>query len=227
MDGHFMSVEDRLEGVKPTRMELIELRIRLSLAEKGHSLLSEKLESLTNELFTILSLHKEIRNKITEAILEVRPKLAAIRMTMGPNRTKQIAFATPQTKKVSSSFRSLMGVRVPIIELVEEQVPTDVLPYHLIDTSSHLDEAQETFKGALELLVSLAESQSALTRLASEIADTKRRVNALNYIVIPRIRNTVEWITFTLAEQEREEFVRLKKVKTKIERSGREEFALV
>ncbi|MFQ5979120.1 MAG: V-type ATP synthase subunit D [Candidatus Heimdallarchaeota archaeon] len=217
-----MSSEDRLEGVKPTRMELIELRIRLSLAEKGYSLLSEKLESLTNELFTVLSVHKEIRDKISDAIQEVTPMLAAIRMTMGPSRTKQIALATPQTKKVSSNFRSLMGVRVPIIELLEEPISAEHLPYHLADTSAQLDEAQETFKSMLKLLVSLAESQSALTRLANEIADTKRRVNALNYIVIPRIRNTVEWITFTLAEQEREEFVRLKKVKTKIERSSEE-----
>jgi len=207
-------------------MELIELRLRLSLAEKGHSLLSEKLESLTNELFTVLSIHKEIRQKVTEALREVMPGLAAIRMAMGPSRTKQIALATPRTKTVSSSFRSLMGIKVPIIELVEKELREDVLPYHLADTSAVLDEAQEVFKSVLELLVSLSETQSALTRLAGEITDTKRRVNALNYIVIPRIRNTVDWITFTLAEQEREEFVRLKKVKTKIERSAEEKLVI-
>ncbi len=215
-----MSSEDRLEGVKPTRMELIELRTRLSLAEKGHSLLSEKLESLTNELFTSLNLHKELKEKAVEVLKAVHPNLAGIRMALGPSQTMQIAATIPQTRTVAPSFRSLMGVRVPVIELVEEKTPENAIPYNLLDTTIQLDEALEIFINALKTLISVAETQSTLTRLAKEISDTKRRVNALNYIVIPRIRNTVDWITFTLAEQEREEFVRLKKVKTKIERSA-------
>ncbi|MHA2176289.1 MAG: V-type ATP synthase subunit D [Candidatus Hodarchaeales archaeon] len=110
-----------------------------------------------------------------------------------------------------------MGISVPLFSLqTSESEKNEKMDYSLRKTSVKFDNNIITFKTALEDIIELAEVQTTLSRLSKEIIETKRRVNALNYIIIPRIEATVKWIKLTLAERERESFVRLKKVKKKI-----------
>lgn len=196
-------------------MELISLRTRKKLAENGYELLNKKLETLTNELFTILQSYREVQKSIRVAVIEASKALTRAEMAMGSLKVKETSLAYSQGVELEAESRSLMGVKVPIISIKEEEDETQ--QYTFFDSSVHLDEAVKVFKEALALIIKLGEVQSTITRLASEIQATKRRVNALKNIVIPRFDATIRWISLTLGEQEREEFVRLKKVKAKLE----------
>ena len=203
-------------NVNATRMELISLRNRKKLAQNGYELLNKKLETLTAELFSILQQFKELNKQVRPALKEATEALTLAEMAMGPLKVREIAESIPETISVEAVTRSLMGVRVPKIQLVEKE--HDNILYSLSNTSAYLDMAQQKFINALKLVVQLAEYQSTISRLSVEIQSTKRRVNALKNIVIPRFEATIEYIKLTLAEREREEFVRLKKVKANLEK---------
>ena len=209
-----MSTAEKLDGINATRMELISLKTRKTLAENGYELLNKKLETLTNELFTILNSYREVQKNIKLAIQNASKALTKAEMVMGSLKVKEASLAYSQGVTLEARSRSLMGVKVPLISITKDEMTQ---PYSYIDTSVSLDEAVKTFQETLALIVKLCEVQSTITRLASEIQATKRRVNALKNIVIPRFDATIRWIALTLGEQEREEFVRLKKVKAKIE----------
>lgn len=211
-----MSSSERL-NVNATRMELLGLRNRKKLAQNGYDLLNRKLETLTSELFTILQQFRELNQEIKPSIREASEALARTDMAMGSMKVREIAQGFPETVRIEASSRSLMGVRVPKIKL-ERISDKNVTHYSFSDTSVFLDEAKTKFEKALELIVKLGEFQSTISRLAGEIQSTKRRVNALKNIVIPRFDNTINYIKLTLAEREREEFVRLKKVKANLEK---------
>lgn len=208
-----MSV-DKLEGVNATRMELISLRTRKSLAQNGYNLLNKKLETLTNELFNFLNSYREVQKHIRDAIEEASKALTRAEMAMGPLKVKETSLSFALGIQLEAKSRSLMGVKVPLISVVEQEAQQT---YTFIDTSVTIDDAIKKFQEALQLIIKLAEVQSTITRLATEIQSTKRRVNALKNIVIPRFDSTIKWIALSLGEQEREEFVRLKKVKARLE----------
>ncbi|OLS24886.1 MAG: V-type sodium ATPase subunit D [Candidatus Heimdallarchaeota archaeon LC_3] len=211
-----MSSAERL-NVNATRMELLGLRKRKNLAQNGYDLLNRKLETLTSELFTILQEFKDFNERIKPAIQDAIDALTKTDMAMGSLKVREISQGFPETVKIEASSRSLMGVRVPQIKLLKDE-DKDVSYYSFSDTSAYLDDGRKKFDNALELIVKLGEYQSTISRLASEIQSTKRRVNALKNIVIPRFNNTINYIKLTLAEREREEFVRLKKVKANLEK---------
>ena len=208
-----MSV-DKLDGVNATRMELISLRTRKSLAQNGYNLLNKKLETLTNELFNFLNSYREVQKHIREAIMEASKALTRAEMAMGPLKVKETSLSFALGLQLEAKSRSLMGVKVPLIAVAEKETQQT---YTFIDTSVTIDDAIKKFQDALQLIIKLAEVQSTITRLATEIQSTKRRVNALKNIVIPRFDSTIKWIALSLGEQEREEFVRLKKVKARLE----------
>ncbi|NHJ00597.1 MAG: V-type ATP synthase subunit D [Candidatus Heimdallarchaeota archaeon] len=211
-----MSSEDIIPGITPTRMQLLDLNQRLELANKGYELLSEKLEALTGELFSAIDTYKEARKRVEIAVQKSYKELRQLELQMGDFAISKVAMSYPRLFSIESQKRNMMGISVPIFRLTKEISKDSILNYSMSETTARFDTALLTFESALKAIVDLAEIHSSLTRLAKEITDTKRRVNALNYIIIPRIRATVAWIKLTLAEQERESFVRLKKVKKKI-----------
>jgi len=214
-----LSSEDIISGITPTRMQLLELKERLQLASKGHELLSEKLEALTGELFSTVTDYKKKRIKVREQIVEANKSLNQLQIQMGEFGVQKISLSYPRKFKIERTKKNLMGISIPIFNVKkEEALKKDQILYSMHDTTARFDLALELFEKSLLDLIELAEVQSKLTRLAREITETKRRVNALNYIIIPRIEATISWIKLTLAEREREAFVRLKKVKKKISR---------
>jgi V/A-type H+-transporting ATPase subunit D len=212
-----LSTEEIIPGITPTRMQLLELNQRLELARKGYELLSEKLEALTGELFSSVTLYKEKRKKVQNTIKESQNCLQLLELQMGKLSVRNIALNYPRIFSIDSTKRSLMGISVPVFKVQNEKKNHESSFYYSIsDTTAQFDSTLKIFEESLQNIIELAEVQSTLSRLAKEINETKRRVNALNYVIIPRIEATVNWIELTLAEHERESFVRLKKVKKRI-----------
>ncbi|MHA2603348.1 MAG: V-type ATP synthase subunit D [Candidatus Thorarchaeota archaeon SMTZ1-83] len=203
-----------LPGTKTTRMELLRLKNRMRLAERGHDLLKEKRDSLIMELFNVLAEVKETRDKVETALSEAFSALTKTKMIMGPSEVVEFANSSRVLADLKISTRSMMGVLVPVLS-VEQHVPE--LPYSLPDSSVQLDVMASKFKDALNAVVRLAEIDSTVKRLAIEVERTKRRVSALETIVIPRLDATARYVKQALEEREREDFFRLKFLKERME----------
>ncbi|AEC51754.1 V-type ATP synthase subunit D [Pyrococcus sp. NA2] len=203
--------------VKPTRMELLKLKRRVKLAERGHKLLKEKQDALIMEFFTIydeaLSLRRELIRKIEEAFEALRKA----QIDVGSLRLKEISIGVKPNKEIEIRTRNIMGVRVPLIEAPELKRKPSERGYAFVSTTSTVDNAAEKFEEVLELAIRLAEVEESLKRLGKEIEKTKRRVNALEYVIIPRMKNTIKFIEQHLDEMERENFFRLKRIKALLE----------
>ena len=199
-----------LPGTKTTRMELLAIKNRMKLAERGHDLLREKRDSLIMEFFNIIAEIKEAREKVDNSLTEAFSALTQAKMIMGPARVIEFAYASKFEADLKISTRSMMGVRVPVLS-VEQR--SSELPYSLSDSSTKFDVMGEKFKEALKSIVQLAEVESTVKRLALEIERTKRRVSALETVVIPRLDATVRFVKLALEERDREDFVRLKMVR--------------
>ncbi len=199
-----------LPGTKTTRMELLALKNRMKLAERGHNLLREKRDSLIMEFFNTISEIKDAREKVDNSLTEAFSALTQAKMIMGPTRVIEFAYASKFEADLKISTRSMMGVRVPVLSVEQH---SSKLPYSLSDSSTKFDVMSEKFKEALKAIVRLAEVESTVKRLALEIERTKRRVSALETVVIPRLDATVRFVKLALEEREREDFVRLKMVR--------------
>jgi len=162
------------------------------------------------EFFNIIAEIKEARQEVDKSLAEAFSALTQAKMIMGPARVIEFAYASKFEVDLKISTRSMMGVRVPVLS-VEQR--SSELPYSLADSSIKFDVMGEKFKQALKSIVHLAEIESTVKRLALEIERTKRRVSALETVVIPRLDATVRFVKLALEEREREDFVRLKMVR--------------
>ncbi len=203
-----------LAGTKTTRMELLRLKNRMRLAERGHDLLKEKRDSLIMEFFNAIAEIKEARQTVENTLSEAFSSLTQAKMVMGPSRVIEFAYASKVETEISIATRSMMGVKVPVMS-VEQHVPE--LPYSLPDSSARLDTMSIKFREALKSLTRLAEIESTVKRLALEIERTKRRVSALETIVIPRLDATARFVRLALEEREREDFIRLKMIRDRMD----------
>ncbi len=204
---------DIIEGIKPTRMELLHLRKRAVLAERGHKLLKEKRDALISEFLNIAGSVRNIRQEAQAHLSKAYEDLLASQAIMGTGSVKEISWNTDQDIQVQMKSRNIMGVTVPLIEMNKAERTFIRRGYGLVDTSSRLDEACGKLEHALSMIVKLAEVEETVRKLALEVEKTKRRVNALEYIVMPRLKATVKYIRMRLDEMERESFTRLKKIK--------------
>lgn len=207
-----------IEGINPTRMELLKLKDREKLAVKGYSLLKEKRNALIMEFFNILERVKGSRENVEEKLKEAFEDLTAAQVIMGDLAVKKAALSVKESVNVDIDSRSIMGVVVPVVESSTSPERTVVeRGYGFVDTSVKLDEAAKKFEESIALIIELGEIEKTIILLAGEIESTKRRVNALEHIIIPRLENTVKYIEMRLEEMERENFVRLKMIKKSME----------
>ncbi len=206
-----------IEGINPTRMELLKLKEREKLAVKGHSLLKEKRNALIMEFFNILEKVKGSRETVAKNLEEAYRDLTAAQINMGDLAVKKAAMSVTESVDVDIDSRSIMGVVVPIIDSEIQERTIVERGYGFMDTSVKVDEAAKKFEKSIQLIIELGETEKTIMLLASEIESTKRRVNALEHIIIPRLQNTVKYIEMRLEEMERESFVRLKMVKKSME----------
>ena len=209
--------QEMIEGINPTRMELLKLKQREKLAVKGHSLLKEKRNALIMEFFNILERVKGSRDEVSEKLQEAYQDLTSAQVTMGDLAVKKAAMSVTESVDVDIDSRSVMGVVVPVIESETQKRTIVERGYGFTDTSVKLDEAAKKFEDSIQLIIELGEIEKTIMLLAGEIESTKRRVNALEHIIIPRLENTVKYIEMRLEEMERENFVRLKMIKKTME----------
>jgi V/A-type H+/Na+-transporting ATPase subunit D len=206
---------DIIPGARPTRMELIALRKRRTIAQRGEDLLREKLDALMIEFFQFAREITALRAKTQDLLNQTYRKFAEAQMLMGATRLEETSLTAQDRFDVDATTRNVIGVSIPDVEVKVR--PLEGYPYSMIGTSAKLDEAVALMTEAVKNVVELSAAEAAIRRLAEAIAATKRRVNSLEYIVIPRILNTIRYIEMSLQERAREDFFRLKRIKTRLE----------
>ncbi len=208
-----------IAGVRPTRMELLTLKERRELAARGYELLREKQDALVREFFAILSEAKKYREEMETTLTEAFTSFMEAKLVEGGAKLEELALGAKSPIDFDVETRNMMGVTVPIFRITQQEEEAH-LHYSLAGTSAAVDKAAQKVRTALDKIVRLAEIEATVKRLAAEIEKTKRRVNALNYIVLPRINNTIRYIELMLEEQEREDLFRMKRVKAMMERKA-------
>ena len=209
--------------VNPTRMELIKTKDRITLAKKGHKLLKQKRDALILEFFKILKKAQDLRGRLSKRMKEA---YTSVLMAGTYHSVYQLGSTSLNLKKditVDIEVKNVMGVKIPYLETEMDTTPFLELPsYSVASTSAKIDNAVESFGDVLEIVIKLAESETAMKKLILEIEKTKRRVNALEFVVLPQLEETKRLIAFRLDEMERDSFVSLKSIKRKLEKKNEE-----
>ena len=207
-----------MEQVNPTRMELIKKNAQIKLAEQGRDLLREKMDALIQEFFHIMDSVSKSRVELESVANSAQRSLLTALAVDDSVTLKSASFATRKGLFIDIKGKNIMGVPVPVLE--KKRVSKSVLErgYSIIGVSGRIDEAAEKFEMELDLIIELAETETSLKRLGGEIQITRRRVNALEQIMIPELKKQKKYIKNAIDEREREDLFRLKKVKKIIER---------
>jgi len=207
-----------MEQVRPTRMELMKKKAQIRLAEQGRDLLREKMDALIREFFKILGTVSESRDELEKVSRAADLALMIAEAVDDPVTLRSASFATRRSITVDITGKNIMGVPVPVIE--KKRVSKNMLErgYGIITTSARIDETAERYEVELDLLIKLAEIETAMRRLGTEIQMNRRRVNALEQVLIPELKGQAKYIKNAIEEREREDLFRLKKVKSIIER---------
>jgi V/A-type H+-transporting ATPase subunit D len=198
--------------IKPTRSELIKLKKQIKLAQSGYSLLKKKRDGLILEFFEILKRAKTLREELVEEYKKALSKINIARTIEGDLKVKSVASAIKKVPEVSLKAKNIMGVRVPKIE-------TSELEKHFLErgygvyNSAAIDEAANSYERLVDKILVAAEVETSMRKLLKEIEKTKRRVNALEFEVIPRMDRLSNFITLRLEEMERENIFRMKRMK--------------
>jgi len=208
---------DILQNVKPTRMELLKLRRRVKLADKGHRLLKEKRDALISEFMVVIKEYKDARKRVEETLKVAFYNLLMAEVLLGLRDLEQISGITLRDINLDFMTKNIMGVSVPIMKVDNLVRRVHERGYGFLSTNAKLDDAAKNFEESILLIVKLAEVEESVRRIAEEVEKTKRRVNALEYIVIPRLKATIKHIEMRMEEIERESFLRLKKIKASLE----------
>jgi V/A-type H+/Na+-transporting ATPase subunit D len=202
-----------MADVKPTRSELIKLKSKIKLAKSGYKLLKKKRDGLILEFYEILNKTKSVRKEMTEKFKEAIKKINIARIVDGDLAIKSVSMAIKNKPNVEVENKNIMGVVVPSIK--SENVVKEVLErgYGIVNTSSAINEATNSYEELLEYIILVAEIETSMIRLLEEIDKTKRRVNALEFEVIPKLIKTMNFIELRLEEMERETVFRSKRIK--------------
>lgn len=198
---------------KATRSELIELKKQIKLSTTGHRLLKMKRDSLIAEFFNILDKAKGIRSGIQDKYDRAMERLSIAKAIEGTIGVKSAAFAALENPEIKLRTKNIMGIVVPEIDSRSVKKRIDERGYGIIGTSSRIDEAAEAFEDLVEDIVIAAEIETTMRRLLDEIEKTRRRVNALEFRVIPNLESQEAFIRLRLEELERENIFRLKRFK--------------
>ena len=204
------------QDVKPTRSELIELKKKIKLSESGHKLLKMKRDGLILEFFKILNEARNVRTELDAAYLNAAEKINLASAVNGMVAVKSTTFTAKESAEIQLSGHNIMGVVVPQISSTGVRKSLVERGYGIVGTNSYIDESADAYEILVEKIITAAELETTMKRLLDEIEKTKRRVNALEFKVIPDLIATMKYIRFTLEEMEREGTSRLKRVKARM-----------
>ena len=200
--------------VNPTRMELTRLKGRLKTASRGHKLLKDKRDELMRRFLEIMRENKRLRAEVEAGLAKANLSLAAASAAMSPEMLEQALLYPKQSVALSMEFQNIMSVNVPLYSFkTKNDDPSEIYPYGFAQTSGELDDALAELALVFQQMLELAQAEKTIQLLAEEIEKTRRRVNALEYVMIPEMQEKIKYISMKLQENERSNTVRLMKVK--------------
>ena len=197
--------------VNATRMELSKTKKRLSTATRGHKLLKDKQDEMARQFMFFIRRNKELREEIEALLSKAMGEMALAEAEMGQASLEEALLVSASGEKPERTTKNIMSVDVPVIE--EMQATVGSLPYGFAFTSEKLDSAVLSMNELMPKLYELAAVEKTCDMLADEMERTRRRVNALEYVMIPEMQVTIKYITMKLEDNERGNLVRLMKVK--------------
>lgn len=210
-------------NVNPTRMVLSQLKKQLVTARRGHKLLKDKRDELMRQFLDTVRENERLRRQVEESIAEANQHFVLASAVMSREAMQGALLAPKQEVTLQTSVRNVMSVDIPIFHTTTRtSKATDIYSYGLAFTSFELDDAVLRLAETLPDLLRLAEVEKAAQLMAAEIEKTRRRVNALEHVMIPRLEETIRYITMKLEESDRSSRTRLMKVKDMMLEKARE-----
>ncbi len=195
-------------------MVLNQLKGRLRTARRGHKLLKDKRDELMRQFMDVVRRNKVLRERVEGGLTEAFASLQVASSIMSPEMLEQALLYPRQSVELGMKFKNIMSVNVPVYSFkTQSNDPTEIYPYGFAQTSGELDDALENMAKVFEDMLELAEVEKTMQLLAEEIEKTRRRVNALEYVMIPDLESNIKYITMKLEENENATKVRLLKVK--------------
>ena len=201
-------------AITPTRMVLNQLKGRLKTAQRGHKLLKDKRDELMRQFMDVVKLNKQLRLKVEEGLTAAFSSLQVASAIMSPEMLEQALMYPRQSVELGLEFKNIMSVNVPRYSFhTKNNDPSEIYPYGFAQTSGELDDALDKMARVFEDMLELAQVEKTMQLLAEEIEKTRRRVNALEYVMIPELEGNIKYISMKLEENENSTKVRLLKVK--------------
>ena len=202
------------KAVTPTRMVLNQMKGRLRTASRGHKLLKDKRDEEMRQFMEIVRRNKVLREKVEEGLSAAFASMSLASAVMSPEMLEQSLMYQNRKVELDVSYKNIMSVNVPVYDFkTRAGADTSTLPYGFAQTSGELDDALTKLYAVFEDMLELAEVEKTMQLLAEDIEKTRRRVNALEYVMIPELQENIRYITMKLAENESSTKVRLMKVK--------------
>lgn len=200
--------------VTPTRMVLNQQKARLRTARKGHKLMKDKCDELMRQFMDVVKLNKQLRTRVEEGLTGAFASLQVASSIMSPDMLEQSLLYPRQSVELGMSYKNIMSVNVPQYSFhTKNNDPSEIYPYGFAQTSGELDDALEKLAQVFQDMLELAQVEKTMQLLAEEIEKTRRRVNALEYVMIPELEGNIKYISMKLEENENSTKVRLLKVK--------------
>ena len=201
-------------AVTPTRMVLNQLKGRLKTARRGHKLLKDKRDELMRQFMDVVKLNKQLRTRVEEGLTAAFSSLQVASAIMSPEMLEQTLLYPRQSVELGLTYKNIMSVNVPQYSFqTKNNDPSEIYPYGFAQTSGELDDALDKMARVFEDMLELAQVEKTMQLLAEEIEKTRRRVNALEYVMIPELESNIKYIAMKLEENENATKVRLLKVK--------------
>lgn len=200
-------------AITPTRMVLNQMKARLRTASRGHKLLKDKRDEEMRQFLDIVRRNKQLREKVEKGLTEAFAAMDMASAVMSPDMLEQSLLGGRNSVELDVSSRNIMSVNVPVYRFKTDAAPGAVLPYGFATTSGALDDALERMNEVFGDMLELAQVEKTMQLLAEDIEKTRRRVNALEYVMIPQLEENIRYISMKLAENESSTKVRLLKVK--------------
>jgi len=210
--------------INPTRMELTRLKGRLKTAQRGHKLLKDKRDELMKQFMDVVRENRALRKRVEEGLMKAHGSFTVAAALMSPEMLEQSLLYPKQSVELEMNFQNIMSVDVPQYQFkTKSEDPGEIYPYGFAATSGELDDAVAALAQVFQDMLHLAEIEKTSQLLAEEIEKTRRRVNALEYVKIPQMQETIKYITMKLDENERANTIRMMKVKDIILKQSIEE----
>lgn len=205
------------KNVTATKIELIKIRRSLQVSSMVHKILDDKREVLLKKIDEMIEEANKTRGDIWSPLSDIYSAVNDSYMSLGTSTLESISDSTPGIMEVNVDVRRIVDVKIPTLKIKTKEAGQE-LSYGFSETNVYVDKASKLIKNMLPQICKAAEYENAIFSLAKELEKTQKLINALEFVIIPQYQNAISFIKGTLEEREREEFVRLKKVKVVLDK---------